>query len=143
MCLLQECHSPPSSTRNKSLATAVLDLQYTLKRIQCGDQKWGTLCSGKVGLTELQVDNFRRKFYEVAFLHISILRKLLKSLTDICSLGLLLRPMLDCTSPHPPQHRPKSHTHWSSLPLTSSEQFLWTIREAVCLLGYGPQKVTK
>ena len=40
-------HSPSASTRVRSLATAVADLQYTLKVVQGQDHEWGTLCSGK------------------------------------------------------------------------------------------------
>lgn len=37
----EECRSPPGSTRMKSLATKVADLQYTLKGVQDRDQEWG------------------------------------------------------------------------------------------------------
>ena len=38
-------HLPSASTRMKSLATAVTDLQHTQKGVQGNDQEWGTLCS--------------------------------------------------------------------------------------------------
>ena len=43
----KNCHLPSGSAKMKSLATAVADLQRTLKGAQGGDQEWGTLCSGK------------------------------------------------------------------------------------------------
>ena len=36
-------------------AAAATDLQYFLKGAQGGEQKWGTLCSGKTGKTGLQM----------------------------------------------------------------------------------------
>ena len=42
-------HMPSTSTRIKLHATAAADLQYPLKGVQGGEQKWGTLYSGKTG----------------------------------------------------------------------------------------------
>ena len=38
---------PSSSTRINSCAVAVTDLQYRLKGVQGGEQKWSTPCSGR------------------------------------------------------------------------------------------------
>ena len=43
----KNCHSPFASTRIRSLAAVVADLQHILKRLQGGDQGCGTLRSGK------------------------------------------------------------------------------------------------
>ena len=77
----KECCLPSGSTRIASLATAVTELNFNTPwkklRVEPGNE---ALCSGKTGL---QIDIFRRKFYEPNSLHISIFRKALKSLTKI------------------------------------------------------------
>ena len=77
----KECCLPSGSTRIASLATAVTELTFNTPwknlRVETGNE---ALCSGRMGL---QIDIFRRKFYEPNFLHISIFRKALKSLTKI------------------------------------------------------------
>ena len=40
-------HLTATSTRNKLSAAAAADIQYPLKGIYSGEQKWGTLCSWK------------------------------------------------------------------------------------------------
>ena len=40
-------HLPSTSIRIKSHAAATADFQHPLKGVQCRDQKWGTLCSGR------------------------------------------------------------------------------------------------
>jgi hypothetical protein len=39
----------------KSCAAAAADFQHPLKGVQGGEQKWGTLCSGKTGRTSLRI----------------------------------------------------------------------------------------
>lgn len=57
----------------------VTELSYTLKGGQGGDQEGGTLCSGKMDRSGLQiVDHFRRKFYESNFLPLLTPRKVVK-----------------------------------------------------------------
>ena len=71
----KECHSPSDITRMKSLVTVDTTLHCTLKRIQGGEQEWGTLCSGgwgwgkKAGKTGVQlVKYFQDKFLWTKFL---------------------------------------------------------------------------
>ena len=70
--------SSSSSTGIESLASAVSDLQ-TLKGIQGGrsGMRHSVLWENR------QIDIFRGNFYELEFLHLPILRKALKSLTEI------------------------------------------------------------
>ena len=77
----QECHLLSVSRKIESLATSVADLQHSLKEVQGRDQEWGTLCSGK--LVNRLLDIWRINFYEPNFLHLIILRKVLKSLTKV------------------------------------------------------------
>lgn len=51
----KEHQSPPGSTRTKSLGTAFIYLQHTLKGIQSEDEEQGTLCSGRTGRTVIQL----------------------------------------------------------------------------------------
>ena len=68
----------------RMLPTTQFHLQHTLKGIQGKDQEWDTLCSGKTGRMGPQVVRyFQEKIYEPRFLHLLILRKTLKSLTEI------------------------------------------------------------
>ena len=86
--------------------------------------KWSTLCSGKTGKTSLQVDVYRRKFYESKF-HLLVLRKTLKALNEVfisCTQWGPSTEMFDCTSP-------KSHISLSLHP--SWAWFLRAIWEAV------------
>ena len=57
-------HLSSTSARTKSCAVAATDLQHSLKGVQGGEQKWGTLCFEKTGRTGLQIDVFRSWFYE-------------------------------------------------------------------------------
>ena len=80
---IKPCHLPSASSRMESLATASSDRQHPLRGAQGGDQEWGTQGSGKkTGITGLQIDLFRRRFYEPNFLHLLTSRKALKSLME-------------------------------------------------------------
>ena len=48
-------HLPSTATRIKSGAAEAADLQHSLKGAQAGEQKEGTLNSGKTGRTGLQI----------------------------------------------------------------------------------------
>ena len=76
----RECCSPSSSTRIKSSATAVAEQQHRAKirmRHSCA--------LGKPAELVLKgSDIFRKKFYEPKFLHLSILRQLLKPSPKTC-----------------------------------------------------------
>ena len=54
------CPLPPQGLTT----TATADLQHLLKRVQGGEQKWGTLWWGETSRTGLQIDIFRGCFYE-------------------------------------------------------------------------------
>ena len=70
-------HMSSTSTRIKLCAAA--DLQQLLKGVQGGEQKWGTLCSGKSGKTGLQITIFWSQLAQ--FLHLLIPRKALNFFT--------------------------------------------------------------
>ena len=77
------------------------------ERAQGGDQEWGSLGSGKTGRTGLQIDIFRRRFYEPN----SCISLYLEKHGDVCSSWLavnFMRPAatvcknvcsVSCTSP--------------------------------------------
>ena len=70
----------------KSWVTIDADLQNPLSGAHGGDQEWGILCSGKTGRTGLEIDIFRRRFYEPNSCIFSYLKKTLKPfiMTDVC-----------------------------------------------------------
>ena len=80
-------HFPSTSTRIKSCAATAADFQHPLKGGQGGEQKWGTLCSGKNCRTRLQiVKYFLELILWAQFLHLLISRKALKSfMVTFCS----------------------------------------------------------
>lgn len=66
--------------KKESFTSAVSDLQMPWKEFKGEGQEWGgTLCPGK---PDWQLF-FRENFYEPEFLHLSIIRKAVKSLTEI------------------------------------------------------------
>ena len=69
-------HLPSASARIKLWAAAPADLQH-LKGVQGGEQKWGTLCSGKLAK---QVRYFQELILGAQFMHL-ISRKALNSIT--------------------------------------------------------------
>ena len=71
------CCPPSSSTRIKSLATAVV----TLKGIQGDNQDEAVCALGKQAEQALRY--IERKFYEPCFLRLPILRKAIKPLTKM------------------------------------------------------------
>ena len=79
-------HLPSTCTRLKSLATAVADLQYSLK-FQCGDQECGTLCSEEHWQKQVfrVLDIFGRRFHAPDFLQLLKSRKQVKKLTELSS----------------------------------------------------------
>ena len=98
--------------RIKSCATAAADLQQPLKGVQGGEQKWGTLCSGKSGRTGLQIVRyFQEQILWAQFLYLLIFRKVLKSFMVTIvphdkqnlhetSRNLLEKDVLDCMYSH-------------------------------------------
>ena len=94
---------PSSSARMKSLATAVADLQHTLKGVQRGGQERCTLCSRKKLAKQDFRQIFLRSFYEPCFLHPLTSRKAIKSLMEtsllMTSSNPLLKCVLDCRYP--------------------------------------------
>ena len=67
---------PSSSIRTKLLATAVADLQYTLKGIQGEDQDEVLCALGKLAeLAIRQLNLFRRESHGPSFLDLPTLRK--------------------------------------------------------------------
>ena len=75
---------PPSSTRIKSLTTAVLDLKSILEGIQSEDQPEALSILRKLTEPALRyVDISRKNFHEPSLSHLAILRKALKALTKI------------------------------------------------------------
>ena len=77
----KNCHFPSCSSRMRALATAVTDLPHTPRGVQGGDEEWEAFCA--LGIrTGLQINIFKRRFYEPNFLHLLISRKALKSLTE-------------------------------------------------------------
>ena len=79
----KQCCLPSSSTRIKLLATAVADLQSTLKGIQ--DEKQGEALSAleKQAKQVLSNTSGENIFYESGFLHLSIVWQALNSLSHL------------------------------------------------------------
>ena len=70
------CHLPLEGLNHVLL----LLIFNTPKGVQGGEQKWGTLCSGKIGKTGLQTFRYSQELILWAqFLHLFISRKVLKS----------------------------------------------------------------
>lgn len=94
------------------------------------------LRSGKTARTDIQIVIFRRKLYKPNYLHILLLRKALKLLTETPALHdcskLLLRCVLDYMDPF----CQKSHIYWPN------PYFFWAVPKSCmrrCLLGYSAQ----
>ena len=67
---------PPSSTRIKSLATAITDLESTLEGIHGKDHDKAICALGKLAEPVLRyLDISSRNFYKPNFLHLAILEK--------------------------------------------------------------------
>ena len=55
-------HLPSASATMRSLGTSATDLQHIPKGVQCGDQGWDALCTGKTDRTGLQIVIVSRDF---------------------------------------------------------------------------------
>ena len=117
----KNCHFPFASTRMKSVATVVSDLQNTLKGVHGGGQEWGTLLWEKLAEQVFRWLDIFRRFYEPNFLYLLISRKALKLLTKTSAPGDLQQPSVKmCAWLHVPTSL-KSHVCW---PLWSSSSEL-------------------
>ena len=70
------------------MTTATADLQLPLKEFRVKIRNEALCALGKTGRTGLQIDHFKRRFYESQFLHLLKPRETLTSLTVKSALAI-------------------------------------------------------
>ena len=114
--LTKKCRSPPSSTRIKSLVTAVADLQQAQEFRTEIRTRPSVLWENRQNRPSDRKVFPSESFFKCGFLHLPTLRKALKALTDISALRdqqqLLLRYVLGCRYPLHQNHIYADLLYW-------------------------------